>query len=38
MVKTGLWVMRKMKSTLSLDQLAMEEKDELRETFLYKLS
>ena len=38
MIKAGLWFMRKMNKVRSLDQLAMEDEEELRNTFLFKLS
>jgi hypothetical protein len=38
MIKTGFWVMRKMKTIMSLDQLAMEDHKDKRKTLLYQLS
>jgi hypothetical protein len=38
LIKVGLWAIRRWKSILSLEQLSMEEKGDLRNTFLYKLS
>lgn len=38
MIKAGMWFMRKMNETKSLDQLAMEDNESLKSTFLYKLS
>jgi pimeloyl-ACP methyl ester carboxylesterase len=38
MIKAGLWFMRKMNKVKSLDQLAMEDAESLKETLLYKLS
>jgi hypothetical protein len=37
-IKAGLWVLRKWKPIVSLDQLSMEETKNPRTTFLYKLS
>lgn len=37
-IKAGLWVLRKWKPIVSLDQLSMEEAKNPRKTFLYKLS
>lgn len=38
MIKAGLWFMRKMNKVKSLDQLAMEDAESLKDSFLYKLS
>lgn len=37
-IKAGMWFMRKMNKVASLDQLAMEDAESLRDTFLFKLS
>ena len=38
MIKAGLWVMRKMKDTKSLDQLSMNDSQKLKDSFLFNLS
>lgn len=38
MIKAGMWFMRKMNKVKSLDQLAMEDAESLKDTFLFKLS
>ena len=38
MIKAGLWVMRKMKETKSLDQLSMNDSDKIKNCFLFNLS
>lgn len=38
MIKTGLWFMRKMKETKSLDQLSLADATQPQNTFLYQLS
>ena len=38
MIKTGLWFMRKMNKVKSLDQLTMQDNNNLRDSFLFKLS
>ena len=38
MIKAGLWVMRKMKETKSLDQLSMQDSKKVEESFLFNLS